>query len=118
MFEHYSLDVLPRHRFLGRLVVSLLIGVSIIAISLAGGMLGYHHFEGMNWIDSYINAAMILSGMGPLSQPQSIEGKLFAGCYALYSGFVVVLVSGIVFAPVVHRFLHRFHLEKESQETN
>ena len=75
-------------------------------------MSGYHFFENLPWLDAFVNAAMILSGMGPLANPQTAGGKLFAGCYALYSGLVLILVAGVVFAPVVHRFLHRFHVEE------
>ena len=83
----------------------------MIVLSLGAGMTGYHVFESLSWLDSFLNAAMLLSGMGPLTAPLTDNGKLFAGLYALYSGFVVILVSGMVFAPVVHRTLHRFHLE-------
>jgi hypothetical protein len=112
MFEHHSHPLLPRARFLRRFALSFLAGVTLIGLSLWAGMLGYHVFETMSWLDAFLNASMILSGMGPLAQPQTVHGKLFAGMYALYSGFVVVLASGIVFAPVIHRTLHRFHLEK------
>ena len=87
-------------------------GLLVIVIALGAGMFGYHHFEGMPWIDAFANAAMILSGMGPLATLTTAKGKLFAGFYALFSGLVFVVVMGIVFAPVVHRFMHRFHLEK------
>jgi hypothetical protein len=85
---------------------SLVVGPSLIA-----GMIGYHLLEEMHWVDAFANAAMILSGMGPLTPLQTTGGKVFAGCYALYSGLVLILVSGLILAPVVHRLLHRFHLE-------
>src|SRR5450759_3210111 len=81
------------------------------------GMSGYHHFEGMPWIDAVANAAMILSGMGPLATLTTAKGKLFAGFYALFSGLAFIVVMGIVFAPVVHRFMHRFHLEKDKKDS-
>jgi hypothetical protein len=87
------------------------LGMGLIVISLAAGMLGYHVLEGLSWIDSFLNASMILSGMGPLWDPRSNGGKLFAGVYALYSGLAVLIIAGIMLAPAVHRFLHRFHLE-------
>jgi hypothetical protein len=90
---------------------SLLIGLSLLA-----GMVGYRHFEGMEWIDAFANAAMILSGMGPLTPLETSGGKLFAGFYALYSGLALILATGILFAPVVHRLLHRFHLEEKGKE--
>ena len=112
MFEHHTHPLLPLAQYLGRLALSILAGLVLIGLSLWGGMAGYHFYEGMSWLDAFLNASMILSGMGPLAEPQTVNGKLFAGMYALYSGFVVILASGIIFAPVVHRTLHRFHLEK------
>jgi hypothetical protein len=114
-FEHRSQPLLPASAFVSRMIWSLVAGAGIIAVSLAAGMAGYWHFEGLSWIDAFLNAAMILSGMGPLAQPRNYGGKLFAGLYALYSGFVILLAAGIAFAPIVHRFLHRFHLEEDSQ---
>jgi hypothetical protein len=112
MFEPHSRPLLSRAAFLGRLAISFAAGSTVIAASLFAGMLGFRHYEGMNWLDSYLNASMLLSGMGPLADPKTTGGKFFAGSYALYSGFIVILVSGIVFAPVVHRALHKFHLEQ------
>jgi len=74
-------------------------------------MLGYHFIAGQNWPDSYLNAAMILSGMGPIGDLKSTGAKIFAGTYALYSGLALILIAGIILSPVVHRFLHKFHLE-------
>jgi hypothetical protein len=79
-------------------------------------MAGYHWLEGMTWIDAFANAAMILSGMGPLAPVQTWGGKLFAGLYALYSGLVLIVAAGIVFALVVHRLLHSFHVETDARE--
>ena len=103
--------LLPTHQYLRRVTASVGLGLGLIGISLAAGMLGYHVFEGLSWIDSFLNASMILSGMGPLWEPQSAGGKVFAGVYALYSGLAVLIIAGIMLAPAVHRFLHRFHLE-------
>jgi len=86
----------------------------LIGLSLVGGMLGYRYFEGMEWIDAFANASMILSGMGPLTPLQTSNGKLFAGLYALYSGLALILATGILLAPVVHRLLHQFHLEEKT----
>jgi Co/Zn/Cd efflux system component len=88
----------------------------VIAASLAIGMAGYHGLERLSWLDSFLNAAMLLGGMGPLAVLQTDAGKLFAGCYALYCGLVVIAVAGIVLAPVAHRVLHRFHLEEEQRD--
>ena len=88
----------------------------LIALSLFGGMAGYRYFEGMEWIDAFANAAMILSGMGPLTPLQTSSGKLFAGLYALYSGLALLAATGIIFAPLVHRLLHRFHLQTDKEK--
>lgn len=101
----------PPRVFVWRLAASSAIGLVLVAVSLAAGMAGYHGYEGLPWIDAFLNAAMILSGMGPLFQPATPGGKIFAGLYALYSGLAVLVIAGIMFGPVVHRFLHRFHLE-------
>lgn len=79
-------------------------------------MCGYHWFEDMPWVDAFVNAAMILSGMGPLGPLQTWGGKLFAGCYALYSGLAVIVTAGVMLAPIVHRVVHRFHLEGEKDK--
>ena len=102
--------------FAKRLAGSFCLSLTLIALSLVGGMAGYHHFEGMTWIDAYVNASMILSGMGPLGTLQTWNGKAFAGTYALYSGLVLILAMGIVIAPIVHRVLHRFNLEDEDEK--
>jgi hypothetical protein len=101
---------------LRRFARSALLGAALIALSLLAGMAGYHYFEALPWLDAFSNAAMILSGMGPLEQPQTPGGKLFAGLYALYSGLAVVLITGITFAPLVHAFLYRLHLETKGGE--
>src|SRR6266536_3447671 len=117
MFEHHYQPLLSRGAFFRRLAASLLTGVVLISVALGVGMLGYHGFEKMSWIDSFANAAMILSGMGPLGPLTTNAGKLFAGFYALFSGIFFIAVAGIVLAPAVHRFLHRFHLEKKTPES-
>ena len=101
----------PPHVFVRRLLASTAVGTALVIVSLAVGMAGYHGYEGLSWIDAFLNASMILSGMGPLLQPATTGGKLFAGFYALYSGLAVLVIAGVIFGPVVHRFLHRFHLE-------
>src|ERR1700689_3036377 len=113
-FEHRSEPLLPRAAFVSRLAASLAIGGSVILFSLLIGMAGYRYTEQLSWIDAYLHAAMILSGMGPLASPQTFIGKLFAGTYALYSGFIILLAAAIMFAPVFHRFLHRFHLDEDA----
>jgi hypothetical protein len=101
---------------LRRFARSALLGAALIAFSLGAGMAGYHYVEGLPWLDAFSNAAMILSGMGPLAQPHTPGGKVFAGLYALYSGLAVVLITGITFAPLIHAFLYRLHLETKDDE--
>lgn len=103
--------LLPRHLFLRRLLRSGLLGLAIVGASLFVGMYGYHGLEGLPWLDAFLNASMILAGMGPVEPMHSAAGKLFAGCYAIYSGIALLTATGVMFAPLVHRFLHRFHLE-------
>jgi hypothetical protein len=111
MFEHRASPLLPRQAFYRRVINCFLLGLVVIAAALGLGMAGYHFSEGMNWVDAFVNAAMILSGMGPVSTLQTDTGKIFAGCYALFSGLMFITVTGIVLAPVAHRALHKFHLE-------
>jgi len=99
--------------FAKRLAVSFLMAMAIVVVSLAIGMMGYHHFEPLTWIDAFVNASMILSGMGPVSQLQTEGGKIFAGIYALYSGFTLLVAAGLLVAPAIHRILHKFHIEND-----
>jgi hypothetical protein len=117
-YEHRSEPLLPWRLFLLRRVGKTAAAASaVIAISLVLGMLGYRLAEGMGWLDAFLNASMILGGMGPVDPMHSAAGKLFAGIYALYSGLVLVGTAGLLLAPFVHRLLHRFHLEgRESQD--
>ncbi len=101
-------DPLSIHIFVRRIIRHLTIGFTIIILSLAIGMIGYHHFENMDWISAYENAAMILSGMGPVSEMYTEHGKMFAGTYALFSGVVFLVVIAIIIAPLFHRFFHKF----------
>jgi hypothetical protein len=103
--------LLPRKLYLQRVVLSACLGIGFIFTCLFIGMLGYHWFEKMPWVDAFVNAAMILSGMGPVTNLQTDGGKIFAGCYALFSGIALITILGIIFAPVVRRFLHKYHLE-------
>lgn len=111
-YESRQQRLASRRRFAARMALSLAVASLIILGSLTVGMIGYAHYEQMSWLDAFLNASMILSGMGPADQLKTGAGKLFAGCYALYSGLVVVLIAGIVLAPVAHRLLHRFHVDQ------
>jgi hypothetical protein len=111
MFEHRSAPLLPRHAFRRRLFKSFLWATILIATSLGMGVIGYHSLAGLCWVDSLLNASMILSGMGPVDSLPTNSAKVFASIYALFSGAVFLSGVALVFAPVFHRFLHRFHLE-------
>ncbi len=90
-----------------------MIAMGIVAGSLAMGVIGFHFLAGIAWIDALLNASMLLGGMGPVGELEkwSAAGKIFASIYALYSGIIFLIAAGLLFAPVFHRFLHRFHLE-------
>ena len=109
MYESYHQRLLSRRRFFRRLINNFIIAFFIIFCSLAIGMSGYKYTENMSWVDAYINASMILSGMGPVSSLHTTAGKIFAGTYALFSGIIFLIVMAIILAPIVHRFLHKFH---------
>ena len=108
--------LLPRQEFVRRLSRSVAVGFLLIAISLGVGMSGYHWLAGMSWIDAFLDAAMILSGMGPVSPLETTQAKIFAGCYAIYCGIALVSTAGIMLAPVIHRYLHKFYLENYSDD--
>jgi hypothetical protein len=111
MYEHRFKALPSRKKFYHRLARSAVLGVSVLVGSLLIGMVGYHGFEHLGWIDAFSNASMILSGMGPLGELKTNGGKIFAGCYALFSGVAFLTSIGVVFTPIYHRFLHKFHLE-------
>jgi len=100
--------------FYRRLRRSGVVGFVLVLASLLVGMAGYAGFEGLGFLDSFLNSAMILAGMGPVHNPITPGGKLFAGLFALYSGFAVLAIAAVMFAPIVHRAMHRFHLEEEA----
>jgi hypothetical protein len=114
MFEHRRQPLASRRLFYARVARSVAMAGAIMFGSLAVGMAGYHFLEKMPWLDAFVNAAMILSGMGPVGPVQTSAGKLFAGCYALFSGLAFIGAISIVIAPLFHRFIHRFHLEADS----
>jgi hypothetical protein len=111
VFEHRRKPLLSRAAFAARLARSAALAAALIAVSLGIGVVGYHGFAGLPWIDALLNASMILTGMGPVDPLQTAGAKLFASAYALFSGVAFLTVVAVVLAPVVHRFLHRFHLE-------
>jgi hypothetical protein len=110
-WEQRHQPLLPRSQFLVRLGRWAGVAIVVVTISLAVGMCGYHFLEKLPWIDSLLNASMILGGMGPVDQIKTDAGKIFASFYALYSGLAIISVAGLLLAPVVHRFLHKFHVD-------
>lgn len=115
MYEHRSEPLLPRRRFMRRLAMHGVVAAGLVAASLSLGMLGYHFLAGLSWIDALLNAAMILTGEGPVDTMCSATAKIFASLYALFSGVVFLAVAGLLVAPIAHRLLHRLHLEGTGQ---
>jgi len=113
MYEHHKQKLASKKVFAQRLMRNGLIGLALLTFSLGIGMVGYHVLENLSWIDSLLNASMILGGMGPVNPLQTTAGKIFASFYALYSGIVLLASVGVLAAPIFHRFLHRFHLAED-----
>ena len=113
MYERHKQPLASRKTFLRRLMLNAAIGAAVLFFSLSIGILGYHFLEGFSWIDSLLNASMILGGMGPVNPLRTTAGKLFASFYALYSGVVLLASVGVLAAPIFHRFLHHFHLAED-----
>jgi hypothetical protein len=113
MYETKSQAPLSRAAFAKRLLVHLSVAVGLLLVSLGVGMIGYYYFERLHWLDGFLNSAMLLGGMGPVNNPATPGGKLFAGLYALYAGLVFIVSAGLVFTPVVHRVLHTFHWDSK-----
>lgn len=111
-FEHRKEPLLPGRRFAHRLVRHALGALTLCAATLGLGMAGYHTLEGLSWVDAYLNATMILGGMGPVTEMHTTAGKIFAGTYALFAGLMLVVIIGVALAPVLHRALHVFHLDE------
>ena len=118
MFERKRDKLLPWPRFIGRLVLSFLLTMAIVTTALLIGILGYHFIVRLTWIDSLLNASMILTGMGPVATMRDTPSKVFASAYALFSGVVFLSAVGIVLAPVFHRILHKFHLDDEDERAD
>jgi hypothetical protein len=111
MYEHRTDHLLPKPAYRRRVARQGFLGLALALIALAVGVVGYHLFEGLDWLDALVNASMILGGMGPVNELHTVGGKIFASAYALFSGAGFLVIVALVMAPVFHRFLHRFHLE-------
>jgi polyferredoxin len=117
IFDKPHPKLLPRREFYHRLTRSFVVGAVLILFSLGVGIAGYHWIGELAWIDAFLDASMILSGMGPMSPLHSDAAKLFAGIYAIYCGITLLGTTAIIFAPAVHRALHRFHLEDSTLDS-
>ncbi len=111
MYERHHEPLISRKMYFRRMARGGGVAFAAILAALFLGVSGYHWIEGLPWVDSILNAAMILGGMGPVAELHTTAGKLFAAAYALFSGLMFIVVAGLLFAPVIHRFLHKFHLE-------
>jgi hypothetical protein len=112
MYEPHSRPLLPRRKFLGRVARHFAMATALVVFSLVVGMIGYASLARMSWVDAFVNAAMLLGGMGPVGELPNDAAKIFAGIYALYAGLVFIVSASIVIAPIAHRLLHRLHVEK------
>ena len=115
MLEPRHAPLAPRSVFLRRVAAAVAIAAAAVLVSLAVGMWGYEHFEHLAWRDAFLNAAMLLGGMGPVETPVTNGGKVFAGLFALYAGLLLLVSVGLMLTPVVHRLMHRFHLEEQDE---
>jgi hypothetical protein len=114
-FEHRHQPLAPRDKFVRRLVYAALLAVGALAVWLLLGMIGYHLLAQLSWVDAFLNASMIVGGMGPVDLLQTSAAKIFAGFYAIFSGVIFLAIFGLLIAPIFHRFLHRFHLESKEK---
>ncbi|MGA9770256.1 MAG: hypothetical protein WBV94_14550 [Blastocatellia bacterium] len=112
MFKHTHAKLAPFSVFIKRLGVSIFISVFLILVALVIGIAGYHWIADFSWIDSLLNASMILGGMGPVGELKTTGAKLFASIYALFCGVVFIGVMGVIISPILHRMLHRFHIDE------
>lgn len=110
-YEHKTEPLISRQQFLLRVAQHGGVALGITLVSLLIGTAGYHVWAAQGWLDSFLNAAMLMGGMGPVGEITPPAGKLFAALFALYAGFIFIIVSGLMIAPLFHRVLHRFHLE-------
>lgn len=113
VYEPKAHPPIPAPRFVWRVLLHATAALAVLVVSLGLGMLGYEHFEHLQWRDAFLNAAMLMGGMGPVDAPRTDGGKVFAGLYALYAGLVFLVAAGLMLAPVMHRLLHKFHWQED-----
>ena len=116
MFERKNEELAPVAVFVKRIFASLAIAFCLIGTALLIGIMGYHCLGGFGWIDSLLEASMILGGMGPVNQLPTEGAKIFASMYALFSGLMFIGIMGVVLSPIVHRFLHKFHIDEDDDK--
>ena len=112
-YERHHEQLAPRSVFVKRIIESLAIASGLIAIALSVGIVGYHFIAGFNFVDSLLEASMILGGMGPVRELPNDNAKMFASIYALFSGVILIALMGIILAPIAHRVLHKFHVDEK-----
>lgn len=115
-FEHKTKALLPRRQFFARIARYFTFSLILLIISLGLGVLGYHYLNGLSWIDSMVNASMILTGMGPVDPLKNDAAKWFASFYAIFSGVAFLSIVAVFLAPIAHRFLHKLHLDEPAEE--
>jgi hypothetical protein len=113
MYESRKQAPIPHASFAKRMALHVLFAIALLLVSLGVGIAGYAYFEGLSLIDGFVNSAMLLGGMGPVNMPVTAGGKLFAGLYALYAGLVFIFSAALIFTPIAHRVLHRFHWDSK-----
>ena len=114
MYESKTQPPLTRIRVAQRVLLHATIALVLLVLSLLAGMAGYAHFEHLSSLDAFLNSAMPMGGMGPVDPPKTDGGKLFAGLYALYAGLVFLIAAGVIFTPLIHRMLHKFHWDQDA----
>ena len=112
MFENRSQPLLPLEQFIKRMAQTVGIALLLLVASLGIGMAGYHFTDQISWLDAFVNASMILTGMGPVGEIKTTAGKLFASFYALFSGMIFITVVAVTLTPLLHRLLHKFHIDE------
>jgi hypothetical protein len=117
-FEHSKQKPITGRHFAWRMLRCGAYALVTVLIALLIGVFGYHWIGHLAWVDAFLNASMILGGMGPVDAMTTDEGKIFAGCYALFSGLFFVALAGFLFTPVMHRILHRFHYEEDNKDNS
>jgi sterol desaturase/sphingolipid hydroxylase (fatty acid hydroxylase superfamily) len=113
MYETRQTQPISSAKFAQRMGRHIAAATVLLLASIALGMAGYMGFERLSWADAFLNTTMLLGGMGPVNPPQSTAGKLFAGCFALYAGLVFIITAALLFTPVLHRLIHRFHWDQK-----